>query len=80
MPLPFLPFETALSGNVGRQWIQDNDAFGVKDYMDWGIGITSNIEGFNVGLRYIDTNLEEPTECADGCGQRVILSLSKSLP
>jgi uncharacterized protein (TIGR02001 family) len=80
VPLPFLPFETALNASVGHQWIDDNDAFGVEDYMDWGIGITSNIEGFDVGLRYIDTDLDEPDECADGCDQRVILSLSKSLP
>ena len=48
--------------------------------MDWGIGITSNVEGFDVGLRYIDTDLDEPDECADGCDQRVILSISKTLP
>lgn len=80
VPLTFLPFETALNASVGHQWIDDNDAFGVEDYMDWGIGITSNVEGFDVGLRYIDTDLDEPDECADGCDQRVILSISKTLP
>jgi uncharacterized protein (TIGR02001 family) len=80
VPLPFLPFETKLSGNVGHQWIDDNDAFGVDDYTDWGIGISSNIEGFDIGLKYIDTDLDETEDCADGCSDRVILSLSKTLP
>lgn len=80
VPLPFLPFDTKLSGNVGHQWIDDNDDFGVPDYMDWGIGLSSNIEGFDVGLKYIDTDLDEPEDCADGCAERVILSISKTLP
>lgn len=80
VPLPFMPYDTKLSGNVGHQWIDDNDAFGVEDYMDWGLGISSNIEGFDVGLKYIDTDLDEPGDCADGCDQRVIFSISKTLP
>ncbi len=80
VPLPFLPFETALNASVGRQWIEDNATFGFKDYTDWGIGLSSNIEGFDLGVRYIDTNLNEPSECADGCDERVIVSLSKTLP
>ncbi len=80
VPLPFLPFDTSLNANVGRQWIDDNAAFGVDDYTDWGIGISSNIEGFDVSLKYIDTDLEETSDCADGCEERVILSISKSFP
>lgn len=80
VPLPFLPLETSLNGSVGYQWIDDNDAFGTPDYLDWGVGISSNIEGFDVGVRYIDTNLDEPSDCADGCDGRVLVSLSKTLP
>ena len=80
IPLPFLPLETPLNGSVGYQWIEDNDAFGTPDYLDWGVGISSNIEGFDVGVRYIDTNLDEPSECADGCDGRVLVSVSKTLP
>lgn len=80
VPLAFMPFDTKLSGNVGHQWIDDNDAFGVEDYMDWGIGLSTNIEGFDVGLKYIDTDLDETEDCADGCEERVIFSISKSLP
>lgn len=80
VPLPFLPFDTSLNGSVGHQSIDDNRAFGTPDYMDWGIGLSSNIEGFDLGVRYIDTDLDEPSECADGCDERVIVSLSKTLP
>ena len=80
VPLGFMPFDTKLSGNVGRQWIDDNDAFGVDDYTDWGIGISANIEGFDVGVKYIDTSLDETEDCADGCEERVIFSVSKTLP
>lgn len=80
VPVPFLPYDAKVSGNVGHQWIEDNDAFGVEDYMDWGIGLSANIEGFDVGVRYIDTDLDETEDCADGCEERVIFSISKSLP
>jgi uncharacterized protein (TIGR02001 family) len=80
VPLLFLPFDTALNASVGHQWIDDNAAFGAEDYMDWGIGLSSNVEGFDVGVRYIDTDLEETADCADGCEERVIVSISKSLP
>ncbi len=80
VPLPFLPFDTALNASVGHQWIEHEDVFGTDDYMDWGIGLSSNIYGFDVGVRYIDTDLDETEECLDGCEERVIVSLSKTLP
>lgn len=79
VPLPFLPFDMAANASVGHQWIDDNSSFGVPDYTDWGIGLSANVEGFDLGVRYIDTDLDHD-ECADGCGERVIVSLSKSLP
>lgn len=80
VPLPFLPLDTKLGANAGHQWIDDNDAFGVEDYMDWGIGLSANVEGFDIGVKYIDTDLDETEDCADGCEKRVIFSLSKSFP
>ncbi len=80
VPLTFLPFESSLNASVGHQWIDDNAAYGVEDYTDWGVGITANVVGFDVGVRYVDTDLDEPSECADGCGQKVIVSVSKTLP
>lgn len=80
IPLDFMPVETAINLSVGHQTIDDRVAFGVDDYTDWGVGISANIEGFDVGLKYIDTNLNEPRECTDGCEGRVIASISKALP
>ncbi len=80
VPLSFLPYDTKLSGNVGHQWVDDNDAFALEDYTDWGIGLSMNVEGFDLGLKYIDTDLDETSDCADGCAERVIFSISKTLP
>ncbi|MFA7277110.1 MAG: TorF family putative porin [Pseudobdellovibrionaceae bacterium] len=74
-----LPYDLKLTGSVAKQWIEDNTAFGVgKDYMDWSLGLGYSFEGFDVSLKYIDTNLDEPSECADGCAERVVFTVSRS--
>ncbi len=82
VPLSFLPFDTTLSANIGHQTIEDEARFGITEdsYIDYGIGLTANVEGFDVSLKYVDTNLDEPSECADNCDSRVIVSISKSFP
>ena len=52
--------------------------FGVPDYYDWSVGLGYNLEGFDLSVQYIDTDLDEPSECADGCDQRVIFGISRS--
>ncbi len=73
-----LVYDITLSGHVGYQTIDDNDAFGVPDYTDWSIGLGYNLKGFDISLAYIDTDLDEPSECSDGCAERIILSVSRS--
>ncbi len=73
-----LPKEFTLSAHVGYQEIDDNDAFGVPDYTDWSVGLGYNFKGFDLSVQYIDTDLDEPEECADGCDSRVIFGVSKS--
>lgn len=73
-----LPHDFSVSAHVGHQEIQDNAAFGVQDYTDWSAGVGYTYEGFDLGLTYLDTDLDEPSECADGCSERVIFSVSKS--
>lgn len=73
-----LPYELALSAHVGYQSIDDNAAFGVPDYTDWSVGLGYSYEGFDLALTYVDTDLKEPSECADGCAERLIASVSKS--
>lgn len=73
-----LPYDLSLNGHVGYQAIEDNAAFGTPDYTDWGAGIGYNWEGFDLGLSYVDTDLDEPGDCADGCDSRVVFSIGRS--
>lgn len=73
-----LPMDVTLSGHVGFQEIDNNAAFGTPDYTDWSVGLGYNYEGFDLSLQYIDTDLDEPGECADGCDGRVIFGVSRS--
>ncbi len=67
-----------VNGHFGHQEIDDEDAFGVDDYNDWSLGLGYNLYGFDLALQYVDTNLDETDECADGCEERVIFGVSRS--
>lgn len=73
-----LPYDLGLSAHVGYQDIDDEAAFGVPDYTDWSLGLGYSYEGFDFAVQYVDTDLDEPSECADGCAERIIFSISKS--
>lgn len=68
-----LPYDLTLNGHVGYQDIEDG-----VDYWDWSAGIGYTWTTFGVSLNYIDTDLDEPSECADGCSERVVLTVSKT--
>ena len=65
-----------LSGLVAKQYIDRNATFGQPDYVEYGIGATVNLVGFDVNLTWSDTDLSE-AECGDACGM-VLLSVSRS--
>ncbi len=73
-----LPADFSLSSHIGYQTIDDNAAFGVPDYADWSIGLGYKLSGFDLSLKYVDTDLEEPSECQDGCDSRIIFSISRN--
>lgn len=73
-----LPYDLTLSGHVGYQTIDDNAAFGTPDYTDWSLGIDYDWNGFGLSAQYVDTDLDEPGECADGCSSRLIFTVSRS--
>ncbi|MCB1784067.1 MAG: TorF family putative porin [Alphaproteobacteria bacterium] len=73
-----LPYDFSLNGHVGRQIIEQNAAFGTPDYTDWGLGVAYTWKGIDMNLSYIDTDLKEPSECADGCDAKVIFGISHS--
>jgi len=66
-----------LTASVGRQEIENNTNFGMPDYTDWSVGAQFALEGFNLALTYMDTNIDK-NACSDGCDERVVFSLSKS--
>lgn len=64
--------------NIGVQWIDDEAAFGLRDYVDWNAGITLGWEGFEFGLRYTDTDFG--SGCFnDVCDAKAVLSVSRAL-
>lgn len=78
-----LPYDLTLSGHLGYQVIDDEATFfGTSNpedsYADWSVGLSYNWEGFDLSLQYVDTDLDEPNECADGCDSRVIFGISRS--
>lgn len=75
-----LPAELTLSGHLGYQSIDDEVAFGIGDdtYTDWSVGLGYSVGGFDLTLDYLDTSLDEPGDCADGCEERVIFGVSRS--
>ncbi|MBP6802460.1 MAG: TorF family putative porin [Zoogloea sp.] len=58
-----------LAAHVGYSDIKGED-----DYTDWKLGVTKEFGGFNFGLHYVDTDVDN----ADLADERVILSIAKS--
>ncbi len=81
-----LPQDFGLSVSVG---LNDGDAFDggpgaflSDSYVDWSIGISKSIAGVDLGLTYVDNDLDQNTDCAGfegSCDGRVVFSVSKSL-
>ncbi len=68
-----LPKDVSLKVGYGYQGYDDNAGYGVRDYQNWYASLSKEIMGFNVGLKYIDTN--EDT-CGDNCDERYVVSAS----
>jgi uncharacterized protein (TIGR02001 family) len=83
VPLPFLPFDMALTLHGGRQSIENNTRFGAPDYYDWAIGLSGKIQGFTLTLSYVDTDVKK-SECFPGsgltktCEARAVFAVSKT--
>ena len=72
-----LPYSLMFNSHIGYQAVDDNAAFALPDYTDWGAGIGYNLAGFDLGLSYTDTDIDKD-DCADGCDARAIFSVSRS--
>jgi uncharacterized protein (TIGR02001 family) len=73
-----LPYDITLSAHTGYQWIDDNAAYGAQDYQDWALGLGYAVQGFDLSLTYSDTDLDEPTECADNCSDRLVFAVGRN--
>lgn len=60
-----------LNAHIGRQKIEGGN--GVS-YNDWKVGVTKSLGGFDLGLHYVDTDVDH----ADLADERVILSISRA--
>jgi uncharacterized protein (TIGR02001 family) len=70
-----------LDASVGRQIIEDNEAFGTPDYTVWSIGLSTELFGSTVGGMVTGTDLNR-SDCFGGddlCRARVIVSVSRGL-
>jgi len=81
VPLPFLAdYGPYLSGHIGHESMDRNSAFGAPDYTEWALGIGAKIQGFDVAVKYQDTNLSK-SECfagRDWCGATALVTVSRS--
>ena len=66
-----LPWKLSLDGHIGGSIFDDSTA---DDYLDWSIGISREILGFNFSLAYVDTDLSN----LDIADERVIFTVAKS--
>ena len=73
-----LPRNFAMTAHIGHQDIEDNAAFGTPDYTDWSAGINYSVKSYELSLKYVDSDLDQPSDCADGCDARGIVSLTRS--
>ncbi len=82
-----LPFGVTAGALVGYQNIEENDFFGLPDYLTWGASadldlgtIHSRLGGMAVGVSYTDTNIDD-FQCGGGqiCDARFMLGVSAEI-
>lgn len=74
---PVMDTGFTVKGSAGYQWVDDEVAFGAPDYADWSLGIGYDLHGFDLGLKYTDTNISD-SRCNDDCDATAIFSVSRS--
>jgi uncharacterized protein (TIGR02001 family) len=82
IPIPLdavKPYKLALVGHFGYQAIEKNAKFGAPDYFEWAVGLSATVYGFNLAVKYVDTDLSQP-QCfgEKWCKAGVIFSVTKT--
>jgi uncharacterized protein (TIGR02001 family) len=65
-----------LSGHVGKQNVDNNVKFALPNYVDYSVGLSTNVAGFDLGITWTDTDMSD-SECHDACGM-VVGTISRS--
>jgi uncharacterized protein (TIGR02001 family) len=71
----------SLAAGLGRQAIEDNDAFGTPDYTIWSAGLSVDVLGSTIGATLTGTDISM-ADCFGGsdlCRTRVIVGISRGL-
>jgi uncharacterized protein (TIGR02001 family) len=81
VPLPFLTtYAPYVSGHFGYEAMDRNSAFGAPDYKEWALGIGAKVQGFDIAVKYQDTDLSK-SECfagRDWCGATAVVTVSRT--
>jgi uncharacterized protein (TIGR02001 family) len=75
--IPVADTGLGITGSVGHTWIEEEVNFGYPDWTDWSAGLTYSLGGFDLALKYTDTDLDE-VDCPDGCDARAVFSVSRT--
>lgn len=75
--VPVMDTGFTVKGTAGYQWIDDEAKFGTGDYADWSLGVGYTLYGFDLALKYQDTNISK-NDCDDDCDATAIFSVSRS--
>lgn len=70
----------SVDAHAGHQTIDDNAAFGVSDYTDWSLGLSTPFKGLNWSVAYVDSDVDDG-ECFGAsrlCEARAVVSATKS--
>lgn len=65
-----------LSAHVAKQYVEKNAVFLFPDYVEYAVGATVNVAGFDLNVTWSDTDMKD-SECNDACGM-VLFSVSRS--
>jgi len=70
-----LPEEFGINFTAGKQWFDE-----ALDYLDWKLGVTKGLAGFDFEIAYTDTDLSK-SDCGGEsiCAGRAIFSVSRTL-
>lgn len=70
------------SGQIGRQWIEDNGLYGSPDWLFYQVGLTATWRMFALDLQYVGTDVDT-ADCFGGtdlCEAGVVVSLTATFP